>query len=257
MAGLFEFIRIIPDADSSSAVLEWEVDNIFASGQFIVQRSEDGVTYKNISGALKGNLRYFKDTDYHIKDFQRKIYYRIVLYHDNKKYLSESIEPFYSLRPRDYAVARHIIRQERTRISRASGITIELRKRLYTGEICECVDKNSGLTKGQSECPICFGTGVIGGYAEPILIGVELLNTKNNRQDSASGFGIDEANNIAVRTVAFPRITAEDILVDRQRKKIFIASNVDYAHFKGIIPVSCRLVLTELPNNDIRYKLIS
>jgi len=255
----FTEFSVSPDVDSKGFVLRWSIDPSFKlGGEFFVQRSYDGVAnFETVNSEPLKNIFEFTDPDVKAKSVTLKVYYRIVFLDSNgERHNSETLEPFYVLHPRQYAVARHIMRLERTMMSRSVGISLNLRKRKYFGEPADDQEQSTKTSTGRSLSDISYGTGIKGGYDAPITIGALVINRNEITSPNTSGFGMLEQAALRIRTISYPYIKEDDLLIDKERNIVYVVGKANHHMFKGVIPVVCTLDVTPLQRNDIRYKLV-
>lgn len=257
---LIKSVNVLLDPDNSGYVITWSLNSeIESGGYFFVQKSTDGVrNFTNINNEPIPDTQFeYKDNSNIKKTLNDSLYYR-VLYADNfgKRHVSQTIQPFYRLRPREYAVARHIMRLEKTSMSKSIGITLELLKKKQTGEICKCSTAETGQSIGASICDICYGTKIVGGYEKPIPISAVILNNQNSVNTNETGLGYTEQNMVGIKTLAYPRIWRDDLIINRQKQELYIVGNVQYKDFKGVLPIIANIELQKLYSNDVRYKLL-
>jgi len=95
-------------------------------------------------------------------------FYRVKLTTSLNVYYSEPTGATGTLNPRDWRLAREIIRQERLRMHQHAGQEGYLLKRRITGESCpDCTDPLTREIRDPG-CTTCYGTGFRCGYFFPI-----------------------------------------------------------------------------------------
>lgn len=90
--------------------------------------------------------------------------------------------------------------------------SMSLYKRRQSGQICFCVDEIR--KRANLQCPICFGTQLVGGYypSEQIFVNFANVAQRQHRMESFGDF--DDTSPIQLWTKPYPLITNEDVLVD-------------------------------------------
>ena len=129
-----------------------------------------------------------------------------------------------------------------------------LRRRTY-GDTCpRCGDEI--LTDAQSStCPICYGTGLVGGYFDPVLIlGQYQESAPADGTQNEGAMGIDELEVSTIKTFGYPFIKYKDIWVAYHGSPRYIVqkvSRVEYAQW-GIFQL---LTVSRLPYSDPSYTI--
>ena len=257
MANPFTEVTVTPDHLSNHCRIAWDVTEPYKDSLFFVQWSSDGVqVFRNISGPPSADMFEFIDTGFNILSPSDIRFYRVVLIKGEETLYSQVISTFQTLKPREFKTARHIMNLEKIRIRKANGVGVQIRKRVYGGEKCGHTDE-TGLKYQISECPLCFGTGIKGGYSEPIGVFIEILNTNENQKGAdPSGLGVVESSRLRARILAYPKIDYGDIVIFPGTSRIYSVENVITHHFKGITPVTRVFQMTEISYSDIRHKLL-
>ena len=134
------------------------------------------------------------------------------------------------------------------KINGRSGYLLKARK---WGKTCpECRDFGTNRPIND-RCPVCFGTGYVGGYYEAIELPV--LDEAPKRVSGRSAEDYVESETLSVRCVANPVISRGDIWVSKNTNdRYFIDQCSPLSMYKGI-PVVYGLSLKKLAQSDIVF----
>lgn len=148
-------------------------------------------------------------------------------------------------------IAREIVRKEYLRLKKKGGRQGFLLKRKEWGTRCPtCTDFDVGEVINGS-CPICFGTGIVGGYYPGIEYWVETTPNKRNQATTEQGIGVTNQQVLTGRAVAYPWISSMDLWVDAETNERFIIRAIQHlAEMEGK-PLVLGLELRRLPDTDI------
>lgn len=159
----------------------------------------------------------------------------------------------------DYLIYREILRRYRLQLEKYTGNEFLLYRTKTAGPTCpRCVDPVLDTQSSDSQCEVCFGTAITGGYHEPICIwgdaGEQLSYVKN--QDVTEK-GPAEVKTAQVMFPAYPWVKSFDVLVlksSNKRFKILKVSDENESAYRQF-PVRQIASVTLIPQSDIIYKL--
>jgi len=162
------------------------------------------------------------------------------------------------LNKKDWLLAREICRKEylyqRKRVNMTAVGWLLKRKRWGTG--CpQCLDYDSGEVKSV-DCPVCYGTGFVGGYFPAVDFIFTLVNAPWPRE-----FKWDETvsrkNDIARqgRAVAYPYLDTNDVYVRQDTGERFFVNQIQTAAEVGGVPVVVLAELRLAPVTHVIYKI--
>jgi hypothetical protein len=125
-------------------------------------------------------------------------------------------------------------------------------KRKHWGIRCtKCFDK---LTKKvtNSKCPVCYGTGIVDGYWNPVRIKARLGAPSSDTQTTPQGKS--DITQLRVTCLPYPNIEPDDILVDIALNQRFIVKNQAQTEIKRETAHQI-LVISELSRDSIEYQI--
>lgn len=116
---------------------------------------------------------------------------------------------------RDWLRAREIKRREQLRLQAKAGEEGYLLKRRHYGEPCSCLDRLTAEVR-DSECTICYGTGIVGGYypAYPCFYAELGLNRVRAHLDETRG-SVDDLPRVRGRMLNDPQVYSYDVFVSK------------------------------------------
>ena len=179
-------------------------------------------------------------------------FYRIRLVSSEFEHVSEPIRLFQKLTFTEYRTALRIIRAENRQIYHKSPGFLLKRKQLGT-QCTACVDLLTGLSTND-QCPICYHTGFIGGYFEPIPCGMEItVKGSNHRIDPDRGSVNDKQVQGRITALYFPE--QNDVWVDETTGSRYRVVGYEVICHQRSVPLVLMAVLKHIPVSDIVYKV--
>jgi hypothetical protein len=184
----------------------------------------------------------------------RTTYYRVVLTDgDEQTHVSQPVSALSDWAHHDWCLAREILRKESLLLHRKAGTRGYLLKRRTWGDPCpRCLDPSTGAVK-DAGCPVCYGTGVVGGYYPPLEYWV-LMNPTQRMKKLNADAGLITSVIETVRGLAWPSPEGNDVWVQAGPNKRFrIAGDVEaIARHRGI-DLILNLRMEELPQSSVVY----
>lgn len=188
----------------------------------------------------------------------QNVFYRVKLITgDGKVYLSKPVTAYGKINLEKLFIYREMLRKEAMTLKRFSGIAgILLRVRRY-GPICSnCVDPTLREVSN-SQCEICYGTGILGGYAPPVygvFIDTSFEPTVEHVEHESMTGMQDEAAILPGRMAALYPVQTRDVWInDAADKRYYIFQVKPTATYQGM-PISYALELRLANRKDIIYK---
>jgi hypothetical protein len=195
---------------------------------------------------------------------ERSTFYKVeVVDADGIQYWSHPVSWDVSWNHYDWRLCREIIRKEQllqgirngSAQQRGGGTKGYLLKRRQFGEGCtRCLDQNTGVPT-DSHCPICYGTGVVGGYYDALEYWV--IQQPTHRVTRLSEQGDTRTTVIEmVRSLAHPAPEAKDVWVQSGNDVRYeVQSDIDkIARHRGV-DIVLGLRLLELPTTNAVYQV--
>jgi hypothetical protein len=246
-----------------STRLEWRLSrNFHDPGPYVFQLQVGHTANQNATDWCNVGLAAV-DTFYMIDDTQRVYgktqwtHYRLVLTTPLATYMSTPQPAWGALDHRNWRQARDMVRQERVRLRYMSGQEGYLLKtKLYGPPHQSCLQWVTGeVTRPQ--CTVCYGTGIEGGYFDPIPCVYADLNTRTSRdhRDEGQGRGtINDDLRVRARMIAIPQVEERDVWVDQDSDLRWYVHQVqDLVEVRGV-PLVCEVELRLAPFTDVIYK---
>jgi hypothetical protein len=150
-----------------------------------------------------------------------------------------------------------MMRLEQIRMYNAgNGISVVILKQKIGGTVCKaCVDVDTRQHQGSTLCDKCYGTGIEGGFDEPVITFVEMQGQQKTIKYDNQGRGSDDDTQVQIRVVAYPEMRRGDIIVNPRTDHRYIVNGFDTYEFKGIVPFVYHLKCELLTREDIKYKV--
>lgn len=255
------FIRVTMMPNFATGhIIQWKIDPTFAESEpytYIVECSQVP-TFSELSYTFPSTTDFSAVDDKNEKQaIYVDLYYRVKLTTaDGNTYYSKSVI-FGSGQDtrRQYKLAAEITRKELLRMRKFTGMDGFLLKRKSFGQVRkDSVDPITGtpITNNVTD----FGTGIDGGYFDPIKVVFSYEDDDTKRGYSADGFGVSESYTCSLRMVGFPAIDTYDILVDPISDARYIIKDVKTDSFPATaIPVVQVLTASQLPVTDPVYQI--
>lgn len=171
-------------------------------------------------------------------------------------YKSEPVGTFGRLEKSDWLKARDIVRREYLQQQKIEGTQGFLLKRKKFGVRCQrCTDWDTHEVT-DSNCPICYGTGLVGGYYAGVEYWMTLQSNWNRRINVATPpRGTNADTNKAARCIFYPPIDTKDIWVRADNDRRYIIDNyTSIAEMRGV-PLVVMAQIRLAPASDVIYNV--
>lgn len=183
-------------------------------------------------------------------------YYRVQLTTPLGVYLSDPTAKAGILMPRDWRLAREIVRKERLRHRYANQDGYLLKRRL-TGKNCPvCLDPQT-MEITDPYCPQCWGTGKECGYYYPMACVWADLNpsaSKLNVDDQAVRGTVQDMR-IRARMLMLPILGEQDIWVSRKTDNRYYIESIQNVAEIQTVPLVAQVDLRPAPFTDVAYRI--
>lgn len=219
---VFGQLRIMPTICRGTRV-EWSLHPRFTDPQPHTFQLQFGRTGNPLAddwspvGLPAVNTYFLEDDEPRVFGKTQWTHYRIQLETGSGLYYSAPISAHSSLSFRDWRRVREMMRAHNILLREEEGSEGYLLKRRLFGEPCpnNCVDY---LTEDVSNpnCPICYGTGFLGGYYDPLECVYAALsqNSHDTEIDGLQARGtIDDLPRVPARLLAIPQLVSRDVWV--------------------------------------------
>lgn len=185
------------------------------------------------------------------------VFYKILLEDsDGNQYWSQVAHGTTYWERYDWTIAREIIRKEHLLQRKRAGTKGWLLKRRLWGERCpnDCVDELTNQINAP-DCPLCFGTGLLGGYYDPFEYWI-IMNPTQRIKKLDPEAGLVTTIIETVRALAYPSPATNDVWVHAHTDQRYnILSDISaIARHRGIDLV-LNLRLQERSRNEPVYKV--
>ena len=163
-----------------------------------------------------------------------------------------------NLSKKDWLIAREIIRKELLQQSKIDGTLGFLLKRKKFGVSCTnpaCLEWDTREVT-DSNCPICYGTGIVGGYY-PGIEHYFTFNPGTKRRINAGQppRGVHSDINDSVRSILYPNIDTRDVWVNVGSDQRYIVDSYDVIVDMKSVPLVGTVHLKLAPATDVVYSV--
>lgn len=195
--------------------------------------------------AIAGGIR----RDLNLFSLQRVIYYRITCtYGSTTVETTEQLEAGLDRRRR--GIRRKLVRDAAKALKLVVGTEVAILKRRRWGVQCEhCVSKGTGQVV-RAHCSYCWGTGILGGYWDPIYGYAQ--RQRSPLQTQVAPEGNLEVNKVNVIMLALPQVESGDILVFLRDDRRYVVEVVNPTQLQSV-DVHQELQVSELSRSSREY----
>lgn len=190
---------------------------------------EEAVLPNPLTGSIRVSYTYVDGLI--ATDFNRRLYYKVttVAYNETTETTIETplseveAKTPYQMEATDFIWKEAIRRNNWILIQAGENVKIFLRK--WNGVRCTCWDPNYGQSKGiglkKGGCPICYGTGWVGGYEGPYDVRIAPPETEKSVNLLDAGFHItyDWASWMGPE----PLVSDRDVVIRSNNDRFFIS----------------------------------
>lgn len=240
-------------------LIQWSLNPAFKASlpyQFFLQASQT-IDFSELVFEKICNDTFYAVDDTKIKqNNSRDWFYRVKLITgDGQCYYSESL--YFDSSPaisRRYMMAAEIMRRTLVWCNQAGHQGFLLKRKTY-GEIdVPNVDPVTGTARTDNVGD--YGTGLVGGYFNPVSIPFVVDTSSRDRQLAQDGMSTKETNDITIRTVGFPNIDTNDIIVQSDNNRRYNVLGISSNQMPGTtIQVVQRASLRLLPLSNNVYQI--
>lgn len=181
---------------------------------------------------------------------RRTIYYRVTATHTTDGTVSQVKKLEAGLDRRRQGIVRKLRRDARVVLRKGSGTEVAILKRRWWGEPCNCTTKTGQVTR--SHCRVCFGTGIVSGYWDPVY--GFAVRTSAPVVENTSTQGNVETHNLQIRMYYIPQVAAQDILVFMRDNKRYLV-DVPITTEIHTVEVHQELQVSELSRSSREYNI--
>lgn len=188
---------------------------------------------------------------------QLTTHYRVVLTDGlGNVYVSAPATPLGSLNPQDWIRAREILRLQQLQMTTLSGVEGFLLKRKRAGVPCSaCVDPASGQGT-DSNCSVCYGTQIEGGYFLPVPgVYTELPTYSGEEGWTESPEGTSLPLKGPAIFLGLPLLSSKDLWVDAASDLRYKIGRVNVKAQIRSLPLITEVWLEQLDFSDVAYKI--
>lgn len=242
-------------------LVEWALDKAFVAGvegpyKFTLYRgyAANDDDFQPIAETFDQPWLY--DNDPVFPQHGMDVFYKVTLTANGGHiYTSQAVHATTSWNRYDWTIAKEIIRKEWLLLRKRAGTAGWLLKRRLWGDPCSnpnCQDETTGQSFDPN-CPSCYGTGVEGGFYDPIEYWV-LMNPSQRIKKLDTNLGLVTSTVETVRALAYPAPATNDIWInDNTDQRYLILGDIVAAVRHRGINLVLNLRLEEEPKSSSIY----
>lgn len=249
----------------SRVVVMWELDlpvgYSAADYSVSVWRTEGpDETLKPISGLMNaGKYRQYLDLSTKLLDVQRSYTYQVRLARTSNISVEHpagfvaQTEPFSWDSPRD-VVQEFVVGEHNFKFRYVSGVPILVFNRRFESDGTTCPNCWNPVLKKvmRSDCTVCFGTGIISGFYDPVYTWADLSPESNSTQ--IVEWGEKQPSQMDVLFTDYPRLRSKDMIVELSSGKHWVIVNAMSAERRR--SAMLQLIRVDMVNpSDVEYKI--
>lgn len=180
-------------------------------------------------------------------------YYRVTVTAPNGTTASSTVEAGVEATGKLGGIRRKSERDLMVQLRKLDGSAIAILKRRHYGELClKCRDKTTHSII-RSSCKACWGTGIIGGYWNPVAsfarrtpAGASAAVTPQQRSDTAG---------VTLWLPSTPAVEPDDLLVSFRDQRRYVVSDAEQPEVQ-MEPTHQKVTVQEIPSDSLLYELL-
>jgi hypothetical protein len=228
--------------------VEGQPHEIFDYDFYVLRAEAPAGPYQQIGGPFRDTYS-FRDLRINLLHKWRSLHYKIKIVHRPTGETTES-NPASSNDPEPDLIAEEINRLEDILFREFIGRKCWLFPVRTFGPLCTCVDPVL-KRRARSNHALCFGTGWLGGYHNPVECYVQF--DPSAKQTMPNSLQEQQPSNTSARLISFPPVSPRDILVESENRRWRVVSVTTTQRLRSSLHQE--LTLHEIPRGDIEYEL--
>ena len=258
MAVIFKSLTVVPrfgQQDTAGFNLYWEISGQNFTPSFQVQSAptESG-PWSNELTAPTSNL-FALGLGPVLINQQAIFWFRVqVLNGSSVVATSQPMDHRNRMIRRDYLRYREILRRKHLGFEKTPCSPGWLLRRRIYGTVCPLCTDEILNTPSSSECLTCYGTGITGGYYDPVAMRADWFSgaSPRNADTSKEEAGPTQVLKASIKLFPVPDAKSEDIWIDQgTRYRYLIEKNVPEQY--GGSPIGQTLSISRLPSQHPVY----
>lgn len=251
--------------DLSFLDIYWDAGSTFedpADYQFVVESSDKEFgPYYALSAPLVDKY-HFRDTTvrgqhsfYHERWYRVRVQYRVVAKQtdgdgNSTDVLSPNTGGGVKLSAKPDLIALEMARLNRLRLKEHSGRMVWVYPRKRSGQRCITCFDTVTQRKLRGDCPVCFGTGWVGGYHAPVVTYAKIVTPDESTATTA--FGVVEAANTTAFLGNYPSISTGDLVIEAENVRWRVGDRITKVS-KGRAVIRQQFPVHGIPRGDVEF----
>lgn len=206
-------------------------------------------------GLPANNVWYLTDDMQRLHGSQPWTHYRVRLVTPKATYWATPTSIYGNLSFHDWRLAKEIIRKQRLKFRYSGSDGFLLKRKVYGDPCTECLNFQTGRPQ-DGQCPVCYGTGILGGYYDPIPCSyVEFEEDQGFRARVDEQRGSVGEMVATVRMLADPMLFEDDVWVDKDTDQRWLIRDIKSESDMRAVPMVYYPVKIRLAEfSDVIYR---
>ena len=239
---------------ANQKILHWKMNGSFkptAPVSFYIDKARSAGTWEQMAGPIIDNCMYVDNSKWNWNK-DKNTFYRIRFKRDGRWVYSVPAQAVGEWDDKDYAIAHEICRKEAV-INRLAGQSGVFMKRRAWGALCtQCTDFDTREVVDIS-CPLCFGTGILGGYWSPIPMFLWNTTPPSNKRTVGQERGTAHVIINKNRCIAYPFVEKNDLWFNDKDNTRWCINDVEIVSERKGIPILLDITMSQAPRSDVMY----
>ena len=249
------FFKITVSADlQDRKIINWQMAGSFkpkGRTHFYIDTSISAGDWLQLAGPITDDC-FYVDPVKRSWNKDRNMFYRIRFKQDDKWVYSTPTQSGFTGSNRELALMKEMTRKQAL-VNRLGGDPGVFLKRRNWGQLCTaCTDFDTREVVDIS-CPVCFGTGIVGGYFAPIPLTMLCPGTPTNQRGMEPELGTAQVTEDGKRCIAFPFIEKNDLWVNTRTSLRWNIKDVKIAAEFNDLPMFYEITLALIPQTNVVY----
>jgi hypothetical protein len=256
---VFRYVKVLVSPVTQYYTIEWRLSPSYhmqgTTLNFYVEVARNGGdwTRLNASSPVVNSTTYTDTTTYQLS-IKRDLYYRVVLDDSSTISYSAPTDVYGDLTERERRIASEVMRRKYVQMVKSTGVLGYLVCMREYGTKCTCSDPDLN-TSPTSSCLLCWGTGVLGGFYEPVPFYMEFLDSSPMTKEDTGSTGIEMKLVRKALCVPFPSIYPEDMWVDANTgERYVVEKEMKREVYIRNTPLVVSVTMTLMPPTDPEYQ---
>lgn len=260
MPAVFQSVTVVRSPADKSFLITWWIRPQFhpesATPEFYIDVARSGGTWTRLNPAapVTGDNTYtVAAADGQMLSMKRDIFFRVIMDDNGTEYESVPAGLYGSLTEDERRQCVEIQRLHYTQLLKGGGISGWLLRRKEWGTACTCVDPDTQAAV--NGCPLCYGTGVDGGFYDPYPFYLSLEEESPSKEVATGDTGVSAEKKQVAMAVNYPAVFPGDLWIDGYTDERYIVEETTAVARVKNVDIVLRMALARLhplrPENNV------